>query len=294
MREIFDAADVAGLCGGDALIRWAAQGLPAGRGIRAFAAPDGSAVAVASPALSGHDRLAVHGEPRTATPLVRDVLRAVGRSYRPIGGRELIHAVHAALPWQLQLAANFGWMERSWGCDGGLAPTGPEEAGGSGATGPDEAVAPAGTGPDEAGAPEPGRLTAADGDEIAALLDAAFPDSYAHPSRPGVQRWFGVRERAPRADDGRTAAAGPLVSVAAHAWCAPDLGCLAGVATAAARGRGLGRAVCKVAVEDVLARYGTVALMVADANRAALDLYRSLGLVHRPLAAAFFGAATAG
>ncbi|MFI1302136.1 GNAT family N-acetyltransferase [Streptomyces sioyaensis] len=306
MREIFDAAEVAGLCGGDALIRWAAQGLPAGRGIRAFAAPDGSAVAVASPALSGHDRLAVHGEPRTAAPLVRDVLRAVGRSYRPIGGRELIHAVHAALPWQLQLAANFGWMERSRGRADGLAPTGPDEAGGSGATGRDEAGGsawtgldeaggPAGTGPDEAGAPAPGRLTAADGDEIAALLDAAFPDSYAHPSRPGVQRWFGVRERAPRADDGRTAAGGPLVSVAAHAWCAPDLGCLAGVATAAAaRGRGLGRAVCKVAVEDALARYGTVALMVADANRAALDLYRSLGLVHRPLAAAFFGAATAG
>ncbi|MFI0902733.1 hypothetical protein ACH4TE_04185 [Streptomyces sioyaensis] len=47
MREIFDAAEAAGLCGGDALIRCAAQGLPAGRGIRAFAAPDGSAVAVA-------------------------------------------------------------------------------------------------------------------------------------------------------------------------------------------------------------------------------------------------------
>ncbi|MCF3173748.1 hypothetical protein IPZ61_10515 [Streptomyces sioyaensis] len=72
MREISDAAEVAGLCGGDTLIRWAAQGLPAGRGTRAFAAPDGSAVAVAvavaSPTLSGHDRLAVHGEPRTAAP----------------------------------------------------------------------------------------------------------------------------------------------------------------------------------------------------------------------------------
>lgn len=51
---------------------------------------------------------------------------------------------------------------------------------------------------------------------------------------------------------------------------------------------------CKAAVEDALARHGAVALMVADANRAALDLYRSLGLVHRPLAAAFFGTATAG
>ncbi|MCF3173749.1 GNAT family N-acetyltransferase [Streptomyces sioyaensis] len=137
-------------------------------------------------------------------------------------------------------------------------------------------------------------MTAADGDEIAALLDAAFPDSYAHPHRPGVQRWFGVRERAPRADDGRPAAGGPLVSVAAHAWCAPDLCCPAGVATAAAvRGRGLGRAVCKLAVEDALARYGAVALMVADANRSALDLYRVLGLVHRPLAEAFFGSAMA-
>lgn len=181
MREIFDAAEVAGLCGGDTLICWAAQGLPAGRGIRAFAAPDGSAVAVASPSLSGHDRLAVHGASRAAAPLVRDVLRAVGRSYRPIGDRELIHAVHAALPWQLQLAANFGWMEGSRGC----------------------AVVPGAIGADEAGAPAPGWLTAADGDEIAALLDAAFPDSYAHPSRPGVQRWFGVREWAPRADDGR-------------------------------------------------------------------------------------------
>ena len=111
---------------------------------------------------------------------------------------------------------------------------------------------------------------------MGALLDEAFPESYAYPGRPGARdRWAGVR------DGGR------LVAVAALAWCAPTVGFLGGVATApAARGRGLGRVVCAFTVERALAEYGTAALIVDDANSAALRLYRGLGLAYRPLGAA--------
>jgi ribosomal protein S18 acetylase RimI-like enzyme len=109
--------------------------------------------------------------------------------------------------------------------------------------------------------------------EINAVLDAAFPDSYA---RPGTC-WAGVR-------DPRT---GRLAATAALAWCAPTVGYIAGVATApAARGQGLGRDACALVIAEALATDGTAALIVADDNTAAVSLYRALGLTYRPLGAA--------
>lgn len=224
----------------DPLCRWAAQDLGEGR---AFVR--GAAVAVAGPNLSMIDRLAVTGPAEDVIPLVREVLREVGPSYRPLGDRELIAAVVRALP-ELRPSADFGWMDRT----------------GS------PAVPPAS-----------GRarwLPASAAPEIGALLDAAFPASYAYPGRPGARdRWAGVR------------IGGRLAAVAALTWCAPTVGYLAGVATAAeARGRGLAREVCALAVAEALTAYGTAALIVDDLNPAALRLYRGLGLTYRPLRAA--------
>jgi GNAT superfamily N-acetyltransferase len=247
----------------DPLYRWAA-GQPGGAA-RVFAS--GEAAAVAAPALSMRDRLVVTGPADDAIPLVREVLREVGPSYRPLGGRELIDAVVAAVPG-LRATAGFGWMDRT-----GPDRRGPERMGPASPV-PGEAVPGAA---DLSGACVVAQwLPSSDGAAVTELLDEAFPDSYAYPGRPGAaDRWAGLRA------DGRP------VAVAALAWCAPTVGLMAGVATApAARGRGLGRAVCAFVVQEALAAYGTVALMVDDWNGAALRLYRGLGLAYRPLRAA--------
>ncbi|MFF6958087.1 GNAT family N-acetyltransferase [Streptomyces sp. NPDC008317] len=226
----------------DSLCRWAAQDLSAGR---AFVR--GAAVAVAAPNLSLLDRLAVTGPADDAVPLVREVLREVGPSYRPLGDRELIDTVVRAVP-SLRPVAGFGWMDRTG------PPVGPVPSGDGSARWLPDSAAP----------------------EVGALLDTAFPASYAYPGRPGARdRWAGARV------DGR------LAAVAALTWCAPTVGYVAGVATAAAaRGRGLAREVCALVVAEALAVHGTAALIVDDSNAPALRLYRGLGLAYRPLRAA--------
>lgn len=113
-------------------------------------------------------------------------------------------------------------------------------------------------------------------DEASAVVAAGFPESYAQPGGPGAERWAGVRD-----GDGR------LVAVGALAWTAPTVGFLSGIAVLpGARGQGLARQVCALLLTEALTRYGTAALMVDDDNRAALHLYRSLGLRYRPLRAA--------
>ncbi|MEU0485988.1 GNAT family N-acetyltransferase [Streptosporangium sp. NPDC006013] len=112
--------------------------------------------------------------------------------------------------------------------------------------------------------------------EVSALLAAAAPSSWAAPGVAGVRRWAGVRD-----EDG------DLVAVAADAWSCPQVGFVAGVATAARRrGAGYGEAVCRLALGDLLISYGRAALMVDTANHTALALYGRLGLRLRPLAAA--------
>lgn len=160
MIELCRAADVHAGAAGDSLVRWAAQGLRPG--VRAWAA--GDAVAVACPALSRRDRLAVTGSVPHAAPLLRAVLGEVGPTFRPLGDAALIEALAEAVP-ELDVAGRFGWMELA-------APPRPVPPG------------------------RVGWLADADLPAVGALLDESFPTSYARPGGPGVRRWAGVRDAA--------------------------------------------------------------------------------------------------
>lgn len=243
----------------DPLVRWALQ--EPGSGARTYTR--GAAVAVAAPGLSGRDRLVVAGPAADAVPLVREVLPLVGPTFRPFGERDLLRAVVAGIP-ALALVADFDWMQTTHPPQPEQPPHGGQAAGVSGPTEPQEAGGGARW------------LVAADAQEVAALLDEAFPASYAYPGRAGPgERWAGVR------CDGR------LGAVAALAWCSPDVAFVAGVATAtAARGRGHARTVCGFLLREALACRPLAALIVDGDNAPAIGLYRSLGLSRRPLAAA--------
>ncbi|WP_030911352.1 GNAT family N-acetyltransferase [Streptosporangium amethystogenes] len=243
-------AEVAAACGGDPLVLWGAQGMA--RGVRAWAL--GEAVAVACPDLNRRDRLTVCGEPEQVAALAQWALERVGPSYRVVGSRALVGQVAACSPG-LRLLGAFEWMD-THRLSPVLSP-----------------VLSAG----------PGRarrrarwLDPKEDDEVSALLAAAAPSSWAAPGVAGVRRWAGVRD-----EDG------VLVAVAADAWSCPQVGFVAGVATAARRrGAGYGEAVCRLALGDLLTAHGRVALMVDTANHTALALYGRLGLRLRPLAAA--------
>jgi ribosomal protein S18 acetylase RimI-like enzyme len=116
-----------------------------------------------------------------------------------------------------------------------------------------------------------------DGDAgVEELLTEASPSSYAWPGRSGVRRWAAV-----------TGAAGRLLSIAADAWSAPEIGFLAGVAThPVARGKGLSRQVCGFVTTELLKQHERAALMVDRDNAAAIALYRKLGYTYRSVAAA--------
>lgn len=238
MQEIHTTADLIHAAAGDPLIVWAGQGFAPG--VRAWY--DGSAVAVASPELSKHDRLAVAGPPAEAARLVTAVAAAAGTSYRPFGDEGLIRELAERVPG-LEFAAAFGWM--------------------------DTTEIPTGT------------TTAAwlDGDAgVEALLAEASPSSYAWPGRPGVRRWAAIS-----ADDGE------LLSIAADAWSAPQIGFLAGVTTRpVARGKGLSRQVCGFVTAELVKRHGRAGLMVDRENAAAIAVYHRLGYTYRRVAAAHF------
>jgi GNAT superfamily N-acetyltransferase len=243
MREITDHEDLVALCGADTLCLWAAQGLD-GR-CRAWRNADGRAVAVAGPGLSTRNRLAVRGPADATVALVREVLDEVGPSYRPLGEERLIGALAAAIP-ALTLASSFGWMY-CW--RDAVPPPGPSTA---------------------------GWLTDAALPEVAALLQAGFPDSHAKPGVAGVERWAGVRD-----ENGR------LVATGTFAWSAPAVALLAGIAVhPEARGRGLGRDICAFLLSEAFRRHEAVALMVEEWNQPARRLYRDLGLSYQPVAAA--------
>ena len=261
MHEITDTDRLAALCADDSLLLWAAQGLTRRVGGTSRAWTLDGAVAVAAPDLSGRDRIALRAADPAASPagpaaspavvaLLRQVLAEVGPSYRPIGEPGVVVAAVAALPG-LRPTSPFSWMERT------------------------AAEAPLPTG-------RASRLDPADGPAVAELLDFAFPDSHAHPDRPGAEQWVGVR-----------GAERELLAVAALAWSAPTVGLLAGVAVhPSARGRGLAAQVSGHAVREALAVHGRVALLVNDDNAAAIRLYQGLGLRRRPLAAAAFAPAS--
>ncbi|MBE3012828.1 GNAT family N-acetyltransferase [Microbispora sp. NEAU-D428] len=221
-------------------------------GVRAWAYRD--AVAVASPEASRRDRLAVRGTATQVVPLVRHALAEAGPSYRPLGDAALIQQVVEAAP-ELELAGHFSWMGTEK-----LAP--PRQ----------ETTSREGAGQEGAAS----WLVESAAPEVAELLAAANPDSYAVPGLPRVRRWAGVRD-----------GSGTLLAVAADAWSAPTVGLLAGVATAVpARGRGLGERVCRFVASALLAEHGRAALMVDDWNRAAVAVYERLGFARRRVAAA--------
>ena len=118
-----------------------------------------------------------------------------------------------------------------------------------------------------------------DGDAgVEALLSEASPTSYAWPGRTGVLRWAAI-----------TGDGGELLSIAADAWSAPEVGFLAGVATRpVARGKGLSRQVCGFVTAELIKRHGRAALMVDANNPAAIKVYRNLGYTYSAVAAAHF------
>ena len=244
MREIGSCEDLKACCNGDTLCMWAAQGLD-GRS-RAWSSGDRRAVVVAGAALSARDRLAVWGAPDAAVPLVRRVLAQVGPTYRPLGDSTLIDILVREIPG-LTSVGTFGWMDRQ-----GFTGDGP----------PTDSTA--------------AWLSACAFREVELLVETSFPNSYARPGVPGVERWAGIRD-----------SAGRLTAVGALAWCAPTVGFLSGVAVhPGARKQGFGRQVCDFLVTEALKVHGAAALMVNDRDHAALRLYEGMGLQYRPLSAA--------
>ncbi|MEV4351690.1 GNAT family N-acetyltransferase [Actinoplanes sp. NPDC049596] len=242
--------DLAAATGHDPLMIWAADRPEA----RVFARP--GAVAVACPDLSRRDRMPVHGDPGAVAALLRDVLPLVGPSFRPLGAEPLLTAVAERLP-TIEVAGRFGWMDTAR----------PPEASGW----MDTARPPA---MDQG--QDPRWLGAGELPEVTALLDRAFPETYARPGGSGVQRWAGVR-----GEDGT------LLAVAADAWSSDRIGFLAGVTTAPeARGRGLAAALCAFVTRELLEGHDRVALFVDYWNSAALATYNKLGFGLKPLAAA--------
>ncbi|MEU9834009.1 GNAT family N-acetyltransferase [Streptosporangium sp. NPDC048047] len=114
----------------------------------------------------------------------------------------------------------------------------------------------------------------ADG-EVTALLDEASPSAWARPGVAGVRRWAGLRDER-----------GRLIATAADAWSCPQVGFVAGVATAPAhRSRGHAERVCRFVLEELAAGCGRAALMVDSDNPVAIGIYERLGLRRRPVAA---------
>ncbi len=156
MRKLNDR-QISALLGGDPLRRWVAQdGAPA---TRVWCSDDGTAAAIARPALSQRDRVLLLGEEPAVADLFRDLLPLLGPTYRPFGDRRLIDHILRHVPG-LERRGEFSWMS----CSAGQVHPDPHPW------------------PVEWAEPQ-------DAEAITALLTRNFPDSYAQPGRTGVQRW---------------------------------------------------------------------------------------------------------
>ncbi|MDH6217824.1 GNAT family N-acetyltransferase [Streptomyces pseudovenezuelae] len=231
----------------DGHLIWAAQLRPDGSpapGVRVYR--HGLATAVASPGLSGRDRIAVAGEEADALILVRDVLREVGPTYRPFGEAGLIDGLVRGIPQLGHGGGPFLWMETT--------------------------VPHAAAGPERVGwLDAPGERAAGD------LFARHFPDSYAQPGRPGVRRWAGLRDEADgrllavAADAWSAGGCGFLAGVVTHPG---------------ARGRGLGGEVSAFVVGELVRDHGRAALMVDAGNVGAVGVYERVGMRGRVFGAA--------
>ncbi|WP_331732813.1 GNAT family N-acetyltransferase [Streptomyces sp. NBC_01718] len=252
MEELARYSDVEQAAVGDGHLVWAAQGRAddrLGPGVRAWR--HGTAVIVASPDISRRDRLAVRGDGADVAVLVRRVLDEVGPSYRPFGEASSLDALAGHLPGLVPVPGFF-WMDTT------------SESG--------------------AAAPGVGWLEVGEERDVAAMFDDFYPDSHAQPGRGGVRRWAGAAAQAPG-----EAGSQPM-AVAADAWSAAGCGFIAGVLThPAARGRGLGRAVCGFVVDHLVRHHGRAALMVEAGNLPAVATYERLGMKKRLFAAARTG-----
>lgn len=260
MREILTTAELATVSGGDPMIVWAGQGFRPG--VRAWY--DGDAVAVAAPELSKRDRLAVLGPVDAVARLATEVFAEVGPSFRPFGDEQLIRELVDRRPG-LEFGAAFGWMDTR------ICPTHQTHPPASQHAQPEPREARSG------GLVSDGGPAWLEGDTgVEALLIEAAPASYAWPGRSGVRRW------AAATGDGRE-----LLSVAADAWSAPEIGFLAGVATRpVARGKGLSRQVCAFVTAELIKQHGRAGLMVDGDNPVAIAVYHRLGYTYRRVAAA--------
>ncbi|GAA3335218.1 hypothetical protein GCM10020358_02600 [Amorphoplanes nipponensis] len=227
----------------DPLLLWTAQDMATGA--RAWALGDAAAVACRD--VCRRDRLALRGSPPDAAELLRRIRGQVA-GFHPVADVALIDALVERVDG-LAPVARFGWMDT---------------------TGPAPLPARAD--------PAPRWLTDAELPEVAALLDAEHPGSWARPGGSGVRRWAGLRD-----------AAGVVQAVAADAWSVPEIGFVAGVATRVrARGRGLGATLCAFLTGELITGRSRVALLVDRDNGAAIRTYEKLGYRMRPIAAARF------
>ncbi len=238
MRELTSVADLTSASDDDSLLLWAAQGF--GEHVRVW--EHRHAVAVACPQLFKRDRLAVRGTGDAAADLVRHAYAELGSSYHVLADASLIVELTARLPGLHLRQVLLGWMEI----------TGPLVA--------------------RTTATGSGWLSDTELDDVRWLLDDAFPESYAHPDKPGVLRWCGIRQK------------GALVATAAEAWSAPQVGFVAGVVTRPrVRGCGLATSLCHFLLTELVEDRGRAALMVDGANATAIGLYARLGLRYQAL-----------
>ncbi|GHG78634.1 GNAT family N-acetyltransferase [Streptomyces griseocarneus] len=163
MEELTELTDIEAVVAGEGHVAWAAQrhrGCGLGAGVQAWRC--GGAVAVASPGVSGRDRIAVAGDSRDAVRLIRRVLEAVGPAYRPFGDALLIARLAEQIP-SLSMVDEFYWAETR-------SPTGVCQ---DGVRWLDESLER----------------------EAALLFDRCFPRSYARPGmKDGAARWAGVAD----------------------------------------------------------------------------------------------------
>ena len=111
-------------------------------------------------------------------------------------------------------------------------------------------------------------LTGDDEEEIAALLDADYPDASTRPGGRRVRGWYGIR------DSGRLVACG--------ADSSRGIGVLTAITVATdRRGEGLGAAVTSAMSRALHAEFGVVSLGVDRDNPGAARLYRRLGFTER-------------